>query len=281
MRTIALKILVEERYQEFLIAELTDLDFEAFEDREEYLVAYIPSSRWDNVKREHIERWLAAHDQPVELSEEIIQDENWNKAWEETIEPVAVPPFLIKPTWRDVPPEHNDLIVLEIDPKMSFGTGYHESTRLMLRLLPDHLNEADHVLDAGTGTGILAIASVRIGAGRVDAFDIDEWSQRNAVENVYLNGVQEAIHIYEGSIDVVPSAQYDLILANINLNVIVGLLTRFTERLRPGGRLLISGVLTRDRGRVVEEAESRGLRLRDEREEGEWWAIVAQPADDG
>ena len=272
MPTVAVQIFVADRYQEFLIADLLDLDFEAFEQEDDKLVAYIPTSRWDDVKRERIQLWLAAHEQPTGMTEVVIQDENWNRQWEETVGPVAIPPFLIKPTWRDVPAEHADLILLEIDPKMSFGTGYHESTRLMLRMLPSYIESRARALDAGTGTGILAIAAAKLGAVGVDAFDIDEWSQRNAVENVYLNDVHEVVHVYEGGIDVVPAAAYDVILANINLNVIAGLLDEFAARLDAGGHLLVSGILTKDRDRMLENARENGFEPVEEEVEGEWWS---------
>lgn len=271
MSTVALKIFVDDPYQEFLIAELSDLDFDAFEQSDDYLVAYIPSSRWDDVKREHIQLWLADHGQPTSMTERVIQEENWNRRWEETVAPIAIEPFLVKPTWRDVPEEHKDLILLEIDPKMSFGTGYHESTRLILRLLPDYVQEGAHVLDAGTGTGILAIASIKLGAAMADAFDIDPWSQRNALENVYLNEVQDQVHIHEGGIDAMPKAEYDVVLANINLHVIAGLLEKFAQRLPGAGRLLVSGILSKDRDRLVDAAVRKGFSLIEEREEGEWW----------
>lgn len=271
MPTVAVKIFVADPYQEFLIADLLDLDFEAFEQEDDRLVAYIAPSRWDDVKREQIQLWLAAHEQPTAIAEEVIQDENWNRQWEETVGPVAIEPFLIKPTWRDVPKEHEDLILLEIDPKMSFGTGYHESTRLMLRLLPAYLKPGVRVLDAGTGTGILAIAAAKLGAAHVDAFDVDEWSQRNALENVYLNEVHDAVRVYAGGMEVLPAAEYDLTLANINLHVIAGLLEDFAARLVKGGHLLASGILNKDRDGMVGNARQSGFDLVEEEMEGEWW----------
>ncbi|MEX0747113.1 MAG: 50S ribosomal protein L11 methyltransferase, partial [Rhodothermales bacterium] len=137
MPTVALRIFIPEQYHEFLIAELAELDFESFEEEEHHLVAYIPSARWDDVKREQILSWLSSNDVSATLKEEVIPDQNWNRQWEETIGPVLVDPFLIKPTWRETPSEYRDRILLEIDPKMSFGTGYHETTRLLLRMMPD------------------------------------------------------------------------------------------------------------------------------------------------
>ena len=272
MGTVAVKIFLPEHLQEFLIAELADLDFESFEEADDYVLGYIPSPRWSDVKREQIESWLNANDIKASITEEVVADRNWNQLWEETIGPVAVPPFLVKPTWREVPFEHRELVMLEIDPKMSFGTGYHESTRLMLRLIPDAVKAGDRVLDAGTGTGILAIAAIKFGAASATAFDIDPWSQENAVENFYINGVKDRIDMVLGGIEHVLPGEYDVVLANINLNVILGLLPEFAGRLARGGVLLLSGVLISDRARVVSEAEKSGFRLTEEQRENEWWA---------
>ena len=272
MPTVAVRISIPERFHEFLIAELADLDFESFEEKGQDLMAYIPSARWDDVKREQILQWLSANDMSVALEEEVIPDQNWNRQWEETIGPVLVDPFLIKPTWREVPVEYTDRILLEIDPKMSFGTGYHETTRLVLRLMPDFVKEGARVLDAGTGTGVLAIAALKLGAASATAFDIDPWSQENAVENFYLNGVQDRAKMIYGGIEKVPSGQFEVILANINLNVILGLLPEFAGRLAMGGWLLVSGVLITDRERVVSAASRVGIEVSDELRENEWWA---------
>ncbi len=147
-------------------------------------------------------------------SEEIVADQNWNEQWEETISAQTIGRFYVKPTWDNstVPP---DKILLEIDPKMSFGTGYHETTRLMLRFLPDVLEEGDHVIDAGTGTGILSIAAIKLGAKSAFAFDIDEWSINNTLENIILNGVSKKITVREGSSEVILGEEKaDVLLAN-------------------------------------------------------------------
>lgn len=273
MQTVEVAIPVEADHQEVLIAELEDFDFEAFDQEDRVLKAYIPAARWNDVTREWIEQWLVRQGIQVPLRESVIEPTNWNAQWEETVRPVAVPPFIIKPTWADLPPEHADKILLEVDPKMSFGTGYHESTRLMLRLLPRAVTEGDTVLDAGTGTGILAIAAVRIGAARCIAFDIDEWSQPNARENVLLNRVADRVDVRLGGIEVVPEAGFDVILANINLNVLLGLLDAFRTRLNPDGRLIMAGMLRSDGDRMREALGGAGFTVRQEMEEGDWWAV--------
>lgn len=282
MPTIEVTIPVEDDLQEFLIAELSDLDFEGFQQEEDVLRAYLPAARWNDTTREWIEQWLIAQGIEPHLTESVFEATNWNARWEETVRPVAVPPFLIKPTWASIPEEHRDLILLEVDPKMSFGTGYHESTRLMLRLMGGVTFSERRVIDAGTGTGVLAIAAAKCGARRVIAFDIDEWSYENGRENVLLNRVDDVVDVRLGGMDVLSEEEdYDIILANINLNVLLGLLPEFHRRLRPDGLLIMSGMLRTDRSRMSDALTGEGFIVEREREEGEWWAVVAQPADDG
>ena len=273
-RTIEVKVYVDESLHEFLIAELADLGFESFVEEVDHLVAYIRARDWNDVARETIERWLAFHNQPVRVEEAVHEPVNWNQKWEETVKPVVVDRFLIKPTWADVPPDAEDKILLEIDPKMSFGTGYHESTRLALRFLPTHLNPGDRVLDAGTGTGVLAIAAARLGAESVFAFDIDSWSYTNALENVYLNHVAEKVVVRAGTIDSAPDEPFGLILANINRSVLIQMLPDLKRRLAPGGRLILAGLLESDRDLMLRHASHWALQPLDHASEGMWWAVV-------
>lgn len=275
MAWISLQIQVPTDYQELLIAELMELDFEGFEQLEEHLVAFIPSQRFSDSSREQIETLLAAWPGECRIeTEQVVQEENWNAAWEETIQPQAIGRFLVRPTWARVEPSPGQ-ILLEIDPKMAFGTGYHATTRLMLELLPDLKPEGKRVLDAGTGTGILAIAAAKLGAGQVFGFDIDEWSERNATENVWLNGVNHQVTVALGDESVIPEgSRFDLILANINRNVLLELLPLFSRLLEPGGRVALSGLLRTDRDIILKRAEQSGLHLMEEEGMEEWVALV-------
>ncbi|MFW5972549.1 MAG: 50S ribosomal protein L11 methyltransferase [Bacteroidota bacterium] len=276
MQTIEVAIPVADDLQEFLIAELADLDFEAFEQDEGLLRAYIPAARWNDVHREWIEQWLLAQGVTAPIRESIIEPINWNAQWEETIQPVAVGRFLVKPTWAQLPPEHTDRILLEVDPKMSFGTGYHPSTRLMLHFVPDVVAAGDLVMDAGTGTGILAIAAAKVGARHVFAFDVDDWSYENGRENVLINGVEDRVEVVLGGIEVAPEGPFDTILANINLNILLGALEMFRMRLQPGGMLAMAGMLVSDRERMIEALAARDFAVEQERQEDEWWAVGAR-----
>jgi ribosomal protein L11 methyltransferase len=275
MKTLELVLHVPDRYHEFLIAELADLDFDSFEQGDDRLTAYAPATRWSDVRREAVEHWLRAHDLPVQMEERIVREENWNARWEETVRPLAVGRFLIKPTWADLPPEHADKVLLEIDPKMSFGTGYHESTRLVLRFLPGLIRGVETVLDAGTGTGVLAIAALKLGADTAVGFDIDPWAQTNATENALLNGVADRFEVREGSLDAVPEGPFDLVFANINRNVLLSLTPGFAEKLAPDGRLVLAGLLRSDRDVMLDAVRAAGLAVYDEATENEWWSLIA------
>lgn len=276
MKYIKLVIAIDEEYQESLIAELLELEFDAFEQQNDSLITYVPGERFSDVYRERIEQVLNAY--PGEgfiQSEEVVADQNWNERWEETIRGQEIGRFYVKPTWsRESPP--GDSILLEVDPKMSFGTGYHETTRLMLRLLPEAIRPGDRVIDAGTGTGILAIVSVKLGAGYVLAFDVDEWSITNAQENVLLNEAGEQVDVRKGSEELIPvDGTFDVLLANIERNTILSMMPAFKKGLKPEGRLLLSGFLEDDRAAVQRALEGYGLSVRASERENEWIAIRA------
>lgn len=265
MNWLKLTIRIPDEYHELLISELVELDFDGFEQLDNQLQAFITKSNFNDVNREYIEQLLIGlpGDNYIEMEE--IRDQNWNESWEQTIQPQEIGRFYVKPTWsRSSIPE--DRILLEIDPKMAFGTGYHATTRLMLELLPELKPEGKTVLDVGTGTGILAIAAAKLGAPEILAFDIDAWSVTNAEENILINQVGDRVQIRSGSIESVPEdSRWDLILANINRNVILELLPTFVTHLSDGGHLLLSGLLAEDRKQILHLADEHSLKLEGER----------------
>lgn len=256
------------------MAELMELEFDEFQQTDDELITYIPKERFHIGDRERIEQLLATYPGNGYIkTEEVVDDQNWNSEWEKTIQAQSIGRFFVKPTWS-AESAPGDQILLEIDPKMSFGTGYHETTRLMLRMLPDVVSPDQAVLDAGTGTGILAIAAVKLGAGRVFAFDIDKWSITNAEENIYLNGVPEQITIRQGTHQVVPEGeQFDVIVANIQQNVISDMVPFFAGCLRQEGHILLSGLLESDESKVLQKMQDHGLTHEETRQENEWIAI--------
>lgn len=276
MDTVELTIPVDEAEHEVLIARLEEFGFNGFQQGERKLKAYISAEDWSPGKSGYVTSWLQKQGIDGAVEERVLEGRDWNELWEQSIEPRAVGPFLIKPTWAKPSPDTEARHVLEIDPRMSFGTGYHESTRLMLRLMAGVVESGDFVLDAGVGTGILSVAAVRLGADRVIAFDIAQWAEENARDTMRRNDVADRVDVRCGTIDTVPETGFDIILANISREVLVDLLPAFAERIVPDGYLILSGVLMEDQMRMQEAASTHGFRLIDTAAENDWWAGVLQ-----
>ena len=193
----------------------------------------------------------------VEVS--ILEEKNWNEEWEKSLNVIqASDRIVIKPSSKNYEPKNNE-IVITIDPKMSFGTGEHQTTKLVIRLLEKYAQKGIKVLDAGTGTGILSIAAVKLGASDVIAFDIDDWCYENAKENSELNNVTDKIDIRIGDINLIRERDFDMILANIQKNILLELAGEFSGRLKQKGIILLSGLLWDDEGDILEEYASNGF----------------------
>lgn len=272
--TIEVVLPVPEALHDPLVIQLDALGFEAFWEEPDQLKAYMPASQWRAAVREAVRDLLRRQGLPDAIEVRTIEPENWNARWESQLQPIAVGPFLIKPSWHAVPEAYATHIVLEIDPKMSFGTGYHESTRLVLQMLPDCVEPGARVLDAGTGTGILTIAALKLGAGSAIAFDIDPWAAKNAQENFVRNGVASSVEFRQGSIEVIHERDFDLILANIHRRVLCDLLPAFREKVRPTGWVVLSGLLCEERDLMLETAAAYDLEPVHEATENAWWAVM-------
>ena len=271
--TLRLTLAAPDHAREPLVADLADLGFDAFEDDGDRLVAYAPASRWDGPTEEAVARLAdAAGAGPVET--EVVADRDWNAQWEASLQPVEAGPFVVAPSWTDVPPEMAVRTVLRIDPKMAFGTGYHETTRLVLRLLGGAVLPGARVLDVGTGTGVLAVAALRLGARSALGVDVDPWSVTNGQENAVLNGVEGSFEVREGSLEVVPEAGFDLVVANIIRSILEPMLPGLVARVADGGRVVLSGLLQTEREHVVGVMDGLGMTLSDEGAENEWWGGV-------
>jgi len=269
---IKLTIYVSAPYQEMLIAELLDMDFYGFEQFDDRIEAYIDKKRFDDVNREQIEQILSLHPEAPDFEIEEIEERNWNSDWEKGIQPLEVGPFFIRPTWSNKEPG-KDQILMEIDPKMSFGSGYHETTRLMLKKLANLDLTGKKVLDAGTGTGVLGIAALKLGAASVFAFDIDPWSIRNASENALINSVSDKFEIREGGAEVIPETEFDLAAANINRNEIIRILPVLKKAVAENGHILLSGLLKTDKDMVLKKIKELKLKYINEVSENEWILI--------
>ncbi len=281
MRHIELTIALPDALHEFLIAELTDLGFEGFVEEDEQLRAYLPAAGWTDVKREWLDGWLGQQGVSTAFEERLVEPHNWNATYEASIQPIAVGVFVVRPTWSEPDPAHDHLTELLIDPKMSFGTGYHASTRLVLRMLPHIVTPGARVLDAGTGTGVLAIAALKLGAHHAITFDIDPWAQENAGENFALNGVEDQAEIRIGSTEVVPETGFDLVMANIHREVLAAMLPELYARMKPSGTIILAGLLRTDADAIRKRAAQLGLTPTREDTEDEWWTVALRRQEAG
>ncbi|QOJ28634.1 MAG: 50S ribosomal protein L11 methyltransferase [Ignavibacteriales bacterium] len=205
---------------------------------------------------------------------QVFANRNWNEEWEKNISVIRVSDdMVIKPTFKEYTPEGNELI-LTIDPKMSFGTGEHQTTKLMLLALKKYIRGGEKVLDAGTGSGILAIGAVKLGAASAIAFDNDDWCYDNGIENCRLNDVSDKVEIRTCELDDIPQTEFDLILANIQKNILVQIADGLTSRIRPGGILLLSGLLGDDVEEVTDLYTRLGLTRLEVTELQEWRMIA-------
>lgn len=264
-----------------LVGLLGQLGFEGFWEDGASLKCYINELRWSPSMQREVEevaRLVHSTSRMVlpGFSVARIEDVDWNAEWEKTIQPIRVGKRLvIAPSWHPPATEPGD-IVLTIDPKMSFGTGYHETTRLVLRLLETSVTPGARVLDIGTGTGILAIAALRLGALSALGVDVDEWSEMNARENALVNGVATRCTIMRGTLADVPPGRFDLVVANIQRTVLAPIMAAMVERLEPSGQLLLSGLLLDDEEEITRAASRAGARIVSREQENEWIALSLQ-----
>lgn len=205
---------------------------------------------------------------------QVFANRNWNEEWEKNIAVIRVSDdMVIKPTFKEYTPEGNELI-LTIDPKMSFGTGEHQTTKLMLLALKKYIRGGEKILDAGTGSGILAIGAVKLGAASAIAFDNDDWCYDNGIENCRLNNVSDKVEIRTCELEDIPQTEFDLILANIQKNILAQIADGLTSRIRPGGILLLSGLLGDDVEEVTDLYTRLGLTRLEVTEMQEWRMIA-------
>lgn len=286
VRWQVLEILLPEALEDSVAALLSDLGSVGWESREAgsgrvRLLAYWPAPA-PPALTERIAARLAGDPGArgavaAEVSEaRDVADEDWESGWRRHFRlERPLPDLIIHPSWIPYDPAPGET-VLVIDPKMAFGVGSHPTTRLCLKLLREALPAA-RALDAGTGTGILAIAAARWGARRVVAVEMDDASARNAEENVALNGVQDRVEVVRGRVEEQRGA-FDLVLANLLLSETRAALPALARLLAPGGALILAGYLEAEAAAVARDLAGVGLRPLRRAREGEWGAMVARTA---
>jgi len=262
-------------FQDFAIANLMDFGFEGFDQHDQGFHAYIPERLVGEQTRSEMVDAVSNSDYACEIiGEERILPRNWNKEWEKSIKSQFIDPFFICPTWVD-DPQPEGSIRITIDPKMAFGTGNHETTRLIMRLLPKLVRPGVSVLDVGTGTGILAIAAIKLGAEKAFGFDIDEWSFNNATENAAQNETKDTFDVAVGSFETVPEGEtYDLVIANVNRGILIDMSSSIVKSTTNGGIVVLSGLLHQEESHIMADDHFGSLEHVETVRENDWIAMV-------
>ncbi len=265
---------------DILVARLNQAGFEGFEEEPQKLVAFIPESLYEISKIKNIIAGIKGVADPDHtlFTTEVIEPRNWNAEWEKDFEPVIVPGFcVIRAHFHEpVPAVPHDI---QITPKMSFGTGHHATTFMMIEAMEKMNFLHKSVLDFGTGTGVLAILAEKLGAASVLAIDNDTWSMENAQENIQINQCKRVILEEKDSLG--GTGLYDIILANINLRVILDSMETIRQHLTVDGVFIASGVLVSDEERIRTRAVTAGFVMRVESEQDNWmrFRLAIEPYD--
>lgn len=254
---------------DILIAELGEAGFESFVELEDGLNAYIQKTDWNEYILDNIQI-LNSKEFEISYTFEEIAPTNWNETWESNFNPIIVDDVCsVRAPFHEKP---NTLYDIVIEPKMSFGTGHHETTKMMIRhiLKNDFTNKS--VLDMGCGTGILAILAEMKGAKSVDAIDNDNWCYLNSLENVGRNGCKH-ITVLEGDAKLLKNRSYDIIIANINRNILLNDINAYASCLNKKGILFLSGFYKDDIQSIEEECRKYQLVLDESIKENHWVAL--------
>lgn len=262
-------VTVTESLKEPVIALLAEIGFSAFEETANGVNAYIEAPQYDE---DQLGEMLGLLDSDsVEWKTKMIPAKNWNAQWESDYDAVHVGKFCqIVPSFQT--PLSGFSYTVLIDPKMSFGTGHHDTTRLMIGNMEPIDIKGKSVLDMGCGTGILGILATKMGATSVFAIDIDGWSVENTLENIELNQVS-GIKVLQGDASAIPETQFDMILANINRNILVQDIPTYIKSLVPGGHLLISGFYQEDINTLLDICHRHQLEPIQTLESNNWISI--------
>jgi len=248
-----------------IISELSDIEYDGFWETNEGISAFIEESKYNEGKLDQI---LKRYDFAKGYNANLVEDINWNAKWESNYSPINVEDdCLIRSPFH--PEDPTFIYEVIIQPQMSFGTGHHDTTYLMVKHLLKANLEQKIVLDMGCGTGVLSILSEKMGASVVWAIDNDDWAYKNTLSNCLLNAT-ENVSIKHGDVSSIPERPFDFILANINKNVLISDINEFTKRLKKGGEVFLSGFFEIDLSEMIKVIERAGLRLDQTDVKGEW-----------
>lgn len=261
--------------QDIIIGITADLPFESFEQKENFLYAYIPAETFDEIA---LRNALSQYDMigHIPYTIEQIPAQNWNAVWEANFPPVSLyPDVLVRATHHSNNEDSRYHHVIQIQPKMAFGTGHHETTQMMLQAMKEIEFKDKSVLDVGCGSGILSVYASFLGAKSITAIDIDTWCIENTIENATLNTIKN-IEVHLGDINTLTLTEYEVILANINRNIIISQMEVYKNSLSSGGYLIVSGFLDTDVDIVQNHAKNLNFNMIHKMKLKDWACVTLQ-----
>lgn len=258
-------------WSEILMAELIEIGFDSFTEEYDGILGYIPEELFSEDALKSISL-MNNPDVEISYSFALMPNINWNEEWEKNFTPINVEnKILIRAEFHQENPNLHEII---IQPKMSFGTGHHPTTHLMIQQMLDMDFMDKKVLDMGCGTSVLGIFAKQKDASEVVAIDIDEWSVENSIENAERNNVK--LRISQGTADNLGDEDFDIILANINRNILISDIPTYVSVLRDKGKLLLSGLCFFDVEDILEVCDKQGLRLVNKQQREEWCSLLLE-----
>lgn len=273
-RYVLLTLGVHDEDLDLVMGVLSGYPIMGVEQGMDQITVCVEQNDWQQAYAESIPEEIAALGikvSVIKLGSEV--DQNWNAEWEASIEPVVVNErIVIVPEWKA--DEYDMPLKLIITPKMSFGTGHHATTRMMCKLTEQFVQAGQQWIDVGTGTGVLAILAARLGADHVFAFDNNEWSIVNSQENIERNAVQHKITLQMSELQQTPLPPCDGLAANLYRHLVIPFAAAFIEAVKPGGVILVSGILKYDFDEVAAPFLERGCLVDTSLAETEWCAIA-------
>ncbi len=253
------------------MAELIEIGFDSFTEEHDGILAYIQKDLFNENELQQI-HLLQNNEVEISYTFHEMPNINWNEEWEKNFEPIDVAgKVLIRAEFHVPNPELHEIV---IQPKMSFGTGHHPTTHLMIQQMLEMDFENKSVLDMGCGTSVLAIFAKQKGAGKVAAIDIDEWSVENSKENAVRNNVE--LEISQGTAENLGQEKFDIILANINRNILISDIPTYVSVLNNGGKLLLSGLCFFDVDDILEVCTENNLTLKNKQQREEWMSLLLE-----
>lgn len=269
---VSFKVNPTEPGSEILASALSEESFESFVHNDYGFEAFIQEPLFDDT----VLQQLSAQFPEIKFTHSVqkIKKQNWNETWEKSFSPVLIKNYcsIRAPFHAAATPPLLDII---IEPKMSFGTGHHQTTWLMTKAIFENDIKNKSVLDVGCGTGILSIVAKKLGAKKVVGFDIDEWSIENSRENRKVNGFSKTdIDFYQGTIHSIDNQLFDYVLANINKNILLNEMKNYYDVLNMGGQLFLSGFFELDTPDLITAAKNIGLHLKNQETKGEWATLT-------